>query len=60
MAIKITYRGEDTNYPLYENEEKARAALIAEGVDEGAFEETWPSPRGVEKLIQFVEVEDAN
>ena len=55
--IQIFYKGKPTNYPLYESEEEAREAMIANGVDEEDFLEDWPSPRGVELEIQFVEVE---
>ena len=56
--IQINYKGKPTNYPLYDTIEQAKKAMLAEGLDEEEFEDTWTSPRGIENKITFKELEN--
>ncbi len=65
MNYKIYYRGEDANYPAFETEEDALNFYVKEvsattgETREEILGEEWTSPRGVEKCVKIVEVEDA-
>ena len=57
--IEILYKGKPTNYPLYETIDQAIAAMVANGFDEESLTDTWTSPRGIEPITTFREVDDA-
>lgn len=55
-GYRIYYKGEESNYPDYDTYEDALEALKSEGVTDEQLEATWPSPRGIENIIEIRKV----